>query len=56
MIEYLDLKKCVQFFLCNPNNYLCIWYSYECERKQLFKKIYNVICNLVWLWEKTITL
>jgi hypothetical protein len=53
--QTLGLEKICSIFLCNPNNFIFfVWY--EREKKQLFKKIHNVICSLVWLWERSNTL
>lgn len=49
------LEKMCLDCLCNPNN-LFFWCNYEREKNYLFKKIHNVICSFVWLWERSSTL
>jgi hypothetical protein len=52
----LGLEKMCSVFLCNSKKIIYFWYCYECEKKQLFKKLHNVLCNRDWLWERSSTL
>jgi hypothetical protein len=56
MIECSDLKKCVQFFYVIQKKLFIFGIVMSVKKKQLFKKLHNVLCNLDWLWERSSTL